>query len=476
MYRRNASSWLKHLDFLLLDIICMEAAFFFGFFLRHGQILTYDRMFHKEIAVVFVLLDLAAVFFLESYKGILRRGYYQELKATLKHVTMVILLMSRYLYMIKRGEEFSRLTFAYTWAIWILFSYFARLALKSRLQKSKSGKSAGRSILVITSTDRVEKVLLQMKESPFEGIFVTGVSLVDVDYQSLEDKWISGVAIVEYGDTILEYIIHRWVDEIFVDIGSKYPLPVQLLEDCVSAGVTVHMTLNKLAEIPASKQTVDKLAGYTVLTSSINMATSRQLLAKRALDILGGLVGCLITGILFIFVAPAIYIASPGPIFFSQIRIGKNGRKFKIYKFRSMYMDAEKRKKDLMEKNNIKDGMMFKMDDDPRIIKGIGKFIRDYSIDEFPQFWNVLKGDMSLVGTRPPTLDEWDKYELHHRARMSTKPGITGLWQISGRSKITDFEEVVKLDTKYIMEWSFAKDLKILLQTVGVVLAKDGAQ
>ena len=139
-------------------------------------------------------------------------------------------------------------------------------------------------------------------------------------------------------------------------------------------------------------------------------------------------------------------------------------------------MDAEKRKKDLMEKNNIKDGMMFKMDDDPRIIKGIGKFIRDYSIDEFPQFWNVLKGDMSLVGTRPPTLDEWDKYELHHRARMSTKPGITGLWQISGRSKITDFEEVVKLDTKYIMEWSFAKDLKILLQTVGVVLAKDGAQ
>ena len=139
-------------------------------------------------------------------------------------------------------------------------------------------------------------------------------------------------------------------------------------------------------------------------------------------------------------------------------------------------MDAEERKKDLLEKNNVKDGMMFKMDDDPRIIKGIGKFIRDYSIDEFPQFWNVLKGDMSLVGTRPPTLDEWDKYELHHRARMSTKPGITGLWQVSGRSKITDFEEVVRLDTKYISEWSFGKDLKILLQTVGVVLVKDGAK
>ena len=115
----------------------------------------------------------------------------------------------------------------------------------------------------------------------------------------------------------------------------------------------------------------------------------------------------LLTGIIFIFVAPIIYIKSPGPIFFKQVRIGKNGKKFNIYKFRSMYMDAEERKKELMAQNDIKDGMMFKMDNDPRIIKGIGNFIRDYSLDEFPQFWNVLIGDMSLVGTRPPTVDEW---------------------------------------------------------------------
>ena len=139
-------------------------------------------------------------------------------------------------------------------------------------------------------------------------------------------------------------------------------------------------------------------------------------------------------------------------------------------------MDAEERKKELMAQNNIKDGMMFKMDNDPRIIKGIGNFIRDYYLDEFPQFWNVLKGDMSLVGTRPPTEDEWEKYDLHHRARLAIKPGITGMWQISGRSDITDFEEVVRLDTEYIKNWDLGLDIKILLKTVLVVIGKDGAK
>ena len=183
----------------------------------------------------------------------------------------------------------------------------------------------------------------------------------------------------------------------------------------------------------------------------------------------------LLTGIIFIFVAPIIYIKSPGPIFFKQVRIGENGKKFNIYKFRSMYMDAEERKKELMAQNNIKDGMMFKMDNDPRIIKGIGNFIRDYSLDEFPQFWNVLKGDMSLVGTRPPTVDEWEKYEMHHRSRLAFKPGLTGMWQVSGRNNVSDFEDVVKLDLEYIDNWNIGLDFKILFKTIGIVFGHKGA-
>ena len=176
-----------------------------------------------------------------------------------------------------------------------------------------------------------------------------------------------------------------------------------------------------------------------------------------------------------VILGPVIYLKSPGPIFFSQIRIGRKGRPFKIYKFRSMYMDAEERKKELEQQNQMEGNLMFKLKDDPRIIKGIGNFIRKTSLDEFPQFWNVLKGDMSLVGTRPPTIDEWDKYELHHRVRLAIKPGITGMWQVSGRSDITDFEEVVRLDKEYITKWSLGLDVKIVMRTVGVVFGKSGA-
>lgn len=193
--------------------------------------------------------------------------------------------------------------------------------------------------------------------------------------------------------------------------------------------------------------------------------------------------GMILTGIITIFLAPAIYIASPGPIFFSQMRVGKNGKLFKIYKFRSMYMDAEERKKELMKQNEMK-GLMFKMENDPRIIgsgadgskHGLGWFIRKTSLDEFPQFWNVLKGDMSLVGTRPPTVDEWKQYEPYHRGRLAVKPGLTGMWQVSGRSDITDFEEVVKLDMEYVKNWNIGMDIKILFKTVGVVLKGSGSK
>ena len=250
-------------------------------------------------------------------------------------------------------------------------------------------------------------------------------------------------------------------------------------------GLTVHMSLGSVVHSLPGKKFVEKVGDYTVVTSSINTTTPKAMFYKRLMDIAGGIVGCLITLLLIITIGPLIYIKSPGPIFFSQVRIGKNGKRFKIYKFRSMYMDAEARKAELMSQNKM-DGFMFKMDYDPRIIgsekkdkngnpKGIGNFIRKTSLDEFPQFWNVLKGDMSLVGTRPPTVDEWEKYELHHRSRMSTKPGITGMWQVSGRSDITDFEEVVRLDTEYIEHWTIGLDIKILIKTVLAVVKHEGS-
>ena len=200
----------------------------------------------------------------------------------------------------------------------------------------------------------------------------------------------------------------------------------------------------------------------------------RRQFIKRFIDILGALIGIVITLVLTPFIAIAIKADSEGPVLFSQVRIGKNGRRFKMYKFRSMYIDAEERKKELMAQNEVQ-GLMFKMEHDPRITK-VGSFLRRTSLDELPQFFNVLKGDMSLVGTRPPTVDEFEQYSIQYRRRLSITPGLTGMWQVSGRSDIKNFDEVVKLDLQYIDNWSLSLDFKIILQTIGVVLFHKGSK
>jgi exopolysaccharide biosynthesis polyprenyl glycosylphosphotransferase len=201
--------------------------------------------------------------------------------------------------------------------------------------------------------------------------------------------------------------------------------------------------------------------------------SSPQLLAKRCLDIMGAMVGLFLLGLMLPFVAVAIKTESPGPLFFGQLRLGEQGRPFRCWKFRSMFMDAEERKQELVAQNEMQ-GQMFKIKNDPRITK-VGRFIRKTSIDEFPQFWNVLKGEMSLVGTRPPTPDEVEKYEDWHRKRICIRPGITGLWQVSGRSQINDFNEVARLDIRYVENWSIWLDIKILFLTVWVVTFGRGA-
>ena len=194
---------------------------------------------------------------------------------------------------------------------------------------------------------------------------------------------------------------------------------------------------------------------------------------RRYLDIIGAIVGLIVSAPIILLVAVPLLLESRGGLFFKQQRVGRNGRLFYMYKLRSMYANAEQRKKEFEEKNHMQ-GLMFKMDNDPRITK-VGRFIRKFSIDELPQFYNVLRGDMSLAGTRPPTLDEFEQYSSHHKRRLSMRPGITGLWQVSGRSQIEDFEEVVRLDCQYIDNWSPGLDIKILFKTLGVLFTGHGA-
>lgn len=472
MYKKENNSWLKHIDFVILDILCLQLAFILAYEIRVAKGIPYLNPLYENMAFVLVIFQLLVSFFGESFSSVLRRGFLIEMKCMLEHEICVMLLAALYLFMSQQGVMYSRGAFTIMCTLYFFIAYAARIGWKKVIRSRKFAEGEKRSILIITTDAEAANVVKALRGDSYGTYHLAGVALLD---KNKTGSMIQGVPVVAGADDVTAYIHKNWVDEVFFALPEHVDIPKKIMKDCNRMGVVTHVQLAALNEL-GKNQVVEEIAGYMVLSSSINIVSSWQLLVKRLMDIAGGLVGCIFTGIIYIFIAPIMKVKSPGPVFFSQVRMGKNGKPFKIYKFRSMYMDAEERKKELMEKNNIKDGLMFKMDDDPRIIKGIGHFIRKTSLDEFPQFWNILKGDMSLVGTRPPTMDEWDKYELHHRRRLAIKPGLTGMWQVSGRSEITDFEEVVELDTKYIEQWSIGLDIKILFKTVTVVFTGSGAK
>ncbi|GBC60915.1 sugar transferase [Desulfonema ishimotonii] len=263
------------------------------------------------------------------------------------------------------------------------------------------------------------------------------------------------------------------IDEVVFAInGSRSVDLMKYLRLCKKMGIPSRI-LPSLWQPLELSLSVEKCQDIPFLTVPVDNFNATGLLYKRILDLIGGLVGTLLFVLMYPFIAIAIRLDSPGPTLFRQKRVGQHGRSFYLYKFRTMYADAEARKKELMAKNEMK-GAMFKLKNDPRITR-VGVWLRKTSLDEFPQFLNVMKGEMSLVGTRPPTPDEVETYLPGHLKRISAKPGITGMWQISGRNQITDFEKVVELDCMYLDHWRFLDDLRILFKTIVIVLKRKGA-
>ena len=473
MRTKEMAAWYRHFDFILIDLFCMQAALAIAYSFRNGWSMIFEESYYSRMAVTLMILQLIVIFFCESYSGIMKRSHFEEFKQTLFFASEVLIAFIIFNYLAKFETDYSRMVIVIVWELGIIFSYLCREWRKKAIHKNSADqRNQKESMLILTDSKSVRTVMKKISEDGYNGIAPHGIILLD---KNRTGEQIDGIPVVASAENAVEYLCQNWVDRVIEVCEKEERAAEDILRDCEEMGITVHRALPESFD-NGWKKRVENIGGYTVITDSIEPAGPAEAALKRLADIVGGLAGCVITGILFLFAAPAIYINSPGPIFFSQTRIGKNGRKFKINKCRSMYMDAEERKKELIKQNKVKDGMMFKMDNDPRIIKGIGNFIRKTSIDEFPQFFNVLKGDMSLVGTRPPTVDEWEKYEKHHRVRMAIKPGLTGMWQVSGRSSITDFEEVVALDLKYIREWSIGLDIRILLKTVKIVLTGSGSQ
>ena len=473
MYKKKKRSWVKHLDFIILDMIAAELALFIGVYIKFHSIIFLDRFewynLYQSLAKILPFIDLTGVLFTETYTGILRRTKYQEITSTVWHSLINFLGVLLYMYANQTSYYYSRFALGAFGVAMILVTYIVRVFWKRIIRRRKLLDVNKSSMIVVAESTTVDHCLSEIAHSPYTEFKVEGVVVVDKDMTGEE---IQGIPVVANADGLFEYLRKNVVDEIFLD-GNTRASEESLAGRLVEQGLTVHMSLIHTNNLMPNR-IMETYGDYVVLTTSMHIANNRQAFLKRLMDVCGSIVGLILAFIAFVIFAPVIKLQSPGPVFFTQTRIGKNGRRFKFYKFRTMYIDAEERKKELMAQNEMT-GNMFKMENDPRVTP-IGHFLRKYSIDELPQFWNVLIGEMSLVGTRPPLEDEYENYALHHKARLSIKPGLTGMWQVSGRSNIKDFEQVVALDTEYISNWSLGLDIKIIFKTIAVVFGGKGSK
>ncbi len=415
-----------------------------------------------------------------------RRQFLQYTVTAVKSTVYFVGIWATMLLIQKNGITESRYYFVTTVVLHFVILTFLLCYVQKVMIANFYKTEAASLVAIITERKDAKKASELLKRDWSRRI--VGIMIMDdngAGHDSIEE--IDHIPVISYSGDIVDTVRNGAIDEVFV-LGSdeRSEQILKMSEEFAQMGIALHLRLSSLKiledrlcdetkeYIPRIESSLGYLERYPMAILQPPVVKLRFEYAKRLVDIVGGLVGLFFAAILYVIVGIAIKFDSPGPVIFAQERIGKNGRRFKMYKFRSMYIDAEDRKAELMKQNEM-NGLMFKMKDDPRITK-VGKFIRKTSLDEFPQFVNVLLGDMSLVGTRPPTVNEFNHYSNYHKRRLSMKPGITGMWQVSGRSDITDFEEVVRLDCKYIDNWSLALDFKILLKTVLAVVMRKGSE
>ncbi len=456
---------LLNLIMLTDAVLVVLAGFFASYFCK--KYVPQNVLFYTILSLLFVNNFIMNQLGLYSNKR--AKSFWEVFGKILIAVILDILFLSSAYYLAK--TPVSR-TFTILYGILLLVLFTAEKIAVEWFLDSKLRKGFGvRRILLIGPEERVKLVNKALDEQKSWGHKVVGFLIPEKrDVSSA-----NGIPCLGTLSDFKNILLREVIDEVifclgpehsnlslkpYIDISRKIGVSYRIVPAMYSLKEKEHFEVEKIQEIPT----------LVFSTHNINAAG---MFYKRILDIVVGLIGCMILAIIYPFVALAIKLDSEGPVIFKQKRVGMNGRIFTLYKFRTMYKDAEKRKKELLEKNEMK-GFMFKIKDDPRITR-VGRFLRKTSLDEFPQFINVLLGQMSVVGTRPPTPDEVSQYELWHLKRICIKPGITGLWQVSGRNEIKDFDEIVKLDLKYIENWRFRDDLYIILKTILVVLTGKGA-
>lgn len=435
---------LQNFFIFIMDCLCIVLSYIMASYLRFGNLWGGYTKIIVFVRMGILLLAVTLIYFgFNPNRDFFQRKEKQEFKIILENNIILGAVITFAAFLMQDAQYYSRLVYGYFCCIDVVAMFVCHQIYKKYMNDVYSKGIGARNILVLTTEDRAEDICENIQKNNSWNINIKGLILVDDN----EKSSIAGVPVVANFDTMIKYIKHTVVDEVFIHLSSQAQVPIKsIIKELEVMGITVNLNINVFEmDIPAQKQ-IERVGNYYAVSFVPKIHSFKQIFFKRVMDIVGAIIGLTITGIVTVFLAPILKLESPGPLFFSQVRVGKNGRRFRIYKFRSMYVDAEEKKRELMSQNEMT-GFMFKMENDPRITK-VGKFIRKTSIDELPQFWNILKGEMSLVGTRPPTEDEFLQYEGYHKRRLSATPGLTGLWQVSGRSDMTNFEDIVKMDVE----------------------------
>ena len=442
MYQRKSN--LLNIMIMILDCLCITVSLIFANYIRNGKAFVSDneRMDFSLMLGGCLVAFLAWNLYKNLYKDMFLRGPFSELLHIIGNNVVIFAGSAGFLYFMKRLEAYSRLAFVYFILLDCILMFVAHLAWKRVLPSLYWRMGLAKKVLLVADKDNAAELVKNVRNIGGFGVDLAGIVLTDDSYENN----VNGTRVAAKSQDLIEYCQGASLDEVYLAVSRNDEQSMKIMNTLSEMGIILHYQM-PVPELTGAKQKVlSQIGSFYNVTYASRMVPVGQLIVKRAMDICGALAGCVFLAFVTLIFGPLIKLESPGPIFFAQKRVGKNGRIFKMYKFRSMYADAEERKKELMAQNEMS-GFMFKMENDPRITK-IGGFMRKTSLDEFPQFLNILKGDMSLVGTRPPTLDEFSQYSPYHKKRLSFRPGLTGMWQVSGRSDITDFEEIVRLDVE----------------------------
>ena len=438
----------------LLDIICITVSYGLAYLVRfYGGESPLGNREIAQIYVPFLLICMLNNFFTNEYKHFFQRGYYYELLRVVRYNVILFLATSAYIYAFRLELEFSRLLLGYFVVINTILTYAVRIAFKNYMRRYYSKSRSSDKVMVVTSEVEAEHVMQQIEKDAAWSYEVSSMALMDADHVG---ESIHGVKVVAKEESVIDIARQSAVDVVLLYCPHMKNQEVELLvQSFLAMGIVCHNCVEQFGfEIPCSS--VGKFAGMPVMTYVMTEMDYRRMMIKRLMDIVGGSVGVLITLLVTPFVALAIKLESKGPVFFSQIRIGKNGRRFKMYKFRSMAMQtAAEEKKGWTVRN------------DPRVT-GIGKVLRRTSIDELPQLFNILKGDMSLVGPRPerPQFVEKFKEEIpRYMVKHQVRPGLTGWAQVNGLRGDSSIKKRIEYDIYYIENWTIGFDIKIILMT-----------